>query len=194
MVHARQQVGRLLRRGAKAAHRAVTALGPAGWRLAERLAYRPREVVIVVLLAGGLFGGLAVERWRARQPALAEQLEAEPRRMTSVAPVQRSRQPRPRSGATRCEEPATTVDRPAWVARSLARPRLDLKRVTPDELARVARISWRLAARIVAARDALVEHDSWMAGPVLDDIRAGDTPRTPVTHESDPPAATVPEE
>jgi hypothetical protein len=192
MVHARQQVGRLLRRGAKAAHRAVTVLGPAGWRLAERLAYRPREVVIVVLLAGGLFGGLAVERWRARQPALAEQLEAEPRRMTSVAPVQRSRQPR--RGGARCEEPATTVDRPAWAATSLARPRLDLNRATPGELARVARISWRLAARIVAARDALEEHDSGMAGPVLDDIRAGDTSRTPVTHESDPPAATVPEE
>jgi hypothetical protein len=183
MVHARQQVGRLLRRGAKAARRAVTALGPAGWRLAERLAYRPREVVVVVLLAGGLFAGLAVERWRARQPALAERLEAEPRRMTSVA-VQRSRQPRPRSVAARCEESATTVVRPAWAATSPARPRLDLNRATPGELARVARISWRLAARIVAARDALDEHDSGIAGPVLDDIRAADTP----------PAATVPEE
>ena len=193
MVHARQQVGRLLRRGAKTAHRAVTALGPAGWRLAERLAYRPREVVVVVLLAGGLFGGLAVERWRARQPAVAERLEAEPRRVTSVAPVQRSRHPRPRSVAARCDEQASTVDRPTWADTSPARPRLDLNRATPAELARVARISWRLAARIVAARDALEQQDSGMAGPVLDDIRARDAPTTPVTHESDPPA-TPPEE
>jgi hypothetical protein len=170
------------------------ALGPAGWRLAERLAYRPREVVVVALLAGGLFGGLAVERWRARQPAVAERLEAEPRRVTSVAPVQRSRQPRPRSVAARCDEQASTVDRPAWADTSPARPRLDLNRATPGELARVARISWRLAARIVAAREALERQDSGMAGPVPDDIRARDAPTTPVTHESHPPAATPSEE
>jgi hypothetical protein len=188
MLPARQRVGRLLRRGARAAHRVARALGPAGWRLAERLAYRPREVVVVALLAGGLFGGLAVERWRARHPAIAERLEAEPRRVTSVAPVQRSRQPRPRSVATRCDEQVSTVDRPTWEDTSPARPRLDLNRATPGELARVARISWRLAARIVAARDALERQDSGMAGPVLDDIRARNAPTTPVPHESDPPA------
>jgi hypothetical protein len=194
MLPARQRVGRLLRRGARAAHRVARALGPAGWRLAERLAYRPREVVVVALLAGGLFGGLAVERWRARHPAIAERLEAEPRRVTSVAPVQRSRQPRPRSVATRCDEQVSTVDRPTWEDTSPARPRLDLNRATPGELARVARISWRLAARIVAARDALERQDSGMAGPVLDDIRARNAPTTPVPHESDPPALPPSEE
>jgi hypothetical protein len=65
--------------------RTAAALGAAGQRLAERLAYRPREVVVVTLLAAGLFGGLLVERWRARHPATAEELEAEPARKASPA-------------------------------------------------------------------------------------------------------------
>ena len=73
-----RQWRRLRRRSLTAAHEAIEALGAAGQRLAERLAYRPREVVVVALLAAGVFGGLAVERWRSRHPVLAEQLEAEP--------------------------------------------------------------------------------------------------------------------
>jgi hypothetical protein len=172
----------------------ASALGPAGWRLAERLTYRPREVVAVALLAGGLFGGLAVERWRARQPAVAERLEAEPLRVTGAAPSPRPRRPRPRSVAARCEEPASMVDGPAWADLSPARPRLDLNRATPGELARVARISWRLAARIVAARDAFEAQDSGMARPALDATGSRDVPQPPATPRSEPPAVTPVEE
>src|SRR5262249_42498534 len=82
-----RQRRRLLRQCARATHRATRALGAAGQRLAERLAYRPREVVVVALLGAGLFGGLAVERWRARYPESARRLEAEPARSTSQPAV-----------------------------------------------------------------------------------------------------------
>jgi hypothetical protein len=153
------------------------------------LAYRPREVVVVALLAGGLFGGLAVERWRARQPAAAERLEAEPPRLTSAAPVQRSLRPRPRSVAARCEEPGSTRRGPAWVDAPLAQPRLDLNRATPGELAHVARISWRLAARIIAARDAFEGRDRGGPEPEPDEARSGET-AAPATGTPDAPDAT----
>jgi hypothetical protein len=144
----------LLPPGARTAQRAARALGTAGSRLAERLAYRPREVVVVALLAGGLFGGLAVERWRARHPATAARLEAEPARL--ALPATSPPRARPRVPAGRCEEAGT---RTAWARRQArdpapASPRLDLNRATPGELARLAGISWGLAARLVAARDA----------------------------------------
>ena len=86
------------------------------------------------------------------------------------------------------------VDGPAWADLSPARPRLDLNRATPGELARVARISWRLAARIVAARDAFEAQDSGMARPALDATGSRDIPQTPATPESEPPAVTPVEE
>ena len=140
---------RLVRQSARAAHRAAKALSGAGQRLAERLAYRPREVVVVALLAAGLFGGLMIERWRAGHPATAHRLELEPVRPMSPTPVQAAPRLRPRSVTTRCEEPGIVA-----VAASPGSPRLDLNRATPGELARVAGISWRLAARIIAAREA----------------------------------------
>jgi hypothetical protein len=140
---------RLVRQSARAAHRAAKALSGAGQRLAERLAYRPREVVVVALLAAGLFGGLMIERWRAGHPATAYQLELEPGRPMSPAPVKAAPRLRPRSVTARCEEPSIEA-----VAASSVGPRLDLNRATPGELARVAGISWRLAARIIAAREA----------------------------------------
>lgn len=145
---------RLLQRGARATDGAARALTAAGHRLAERLAYRPREVVVVALLAAGLFGGLAIERWRARHPAIADRLEAEPARPTAPLPSSSGWRPRPRPMA-RCEEPRVPADRQAGTGETCAPLGLDLNRVTPAELARAVGISWRLAARIVAARDAV---------------------------------------
>ncbi len=126
-------------------------MSDAGQRLAERLAYRPREVVVVALLATGLFGGLVIERWRARHPAIADRLEVEPVRPTATTTTAAPAPPRrrTRSAPPRCEGP----DVDASVATSPA-PRLDLNRATAEDLARVAGISGRLAARIIAARDA----------------------------------------
>jgi DNA uptake protein ComE-like DNA-binding protein len=137
------------------ARRAARALGPATRGLAERLAYRPREVVVVGLLAGGLCAGLAVERWRTGYPAIAERLEAEPPRLATAAVV--SPAPRPRRVAhVRCAPPAPRVaSPPPRTGAGAPSPRLDLNRATPRELARLAGISWGLAARIVAAREAL---------------------------------------
>jgi len=145
-----RQLRRLRRRSLIAAQEAIEALGAAGQRLAERLAYRPREVVVVALLAAGVFGGLAVERGRSRHPALAEQLETEPPRPATTMPAPAGSRPRSRGVLARREQPG-----PREVIGGRAAPRLDLNRATPAELARVAGISWRLAARIVAARDAL---------------------------------------
>jgi hypothetical protein len=127
-----------------------------------RLAYRPREVVVVALLAGGLFAGLAVERWRARHPETAGRLEAEPPRLTGAATAPFPPRPRPRAGAPRCDP---------WLARRAAdggssksgSPRLDLNRATPRQLARLAGISWSLAARIVAAREVFEGRDAGVA-------------------------------
>jgi len=157
-----QWLRRLLRLGARQAHRAARALGLASRGLAERLAYRPREVVVVALLAGGLFGGLAVERWRARHPATAERLEAERPRLSSSAVAHSVPRPRPRGAAARCEEPGRGTTWPSRQAgdSGSARTRLDLNRATPGELARLAGISWGLAARIIAAREAFEDRDS----------------------------------
>jgi hypothetical protein len=150
-----RRLSRLVQRGARAARRAARNAAPAARQLAERLAYRPREVVVVALLAGGLSSGLAVERWRARHPAIAERLEAEPPRRMPPAAIASTSRPRPRSVAPRCDAPGTgSRDRPAG-STSSPPPRLDLNRATPRQLARLAGISWGLAARIIAARDAL---------------------------------------
>jgi len=192
---ARQWRRRLLRRSARTAHRTAKALGAAGQRLAERLAYRPREVVVVALLAAGLFGGLAVERWRGRHPAIADRLEAEPARPTSAAPVQSALRPRPRSLPPRCEEAGARASRFGWVNAGLASPRLDLNRATPGDLARLAGISWRLAARIVAAREAFegreyerTDPDAAGSPSVSEPSMA--EPSAPGTREGNPPAAT----
>ena len=187
---ARQWRRRLLGRSARTAHRTAKALAAAGQRLAERLAYRPREVVVVALLATGLFGGLAVERWRARHPAIADRLEAEPARPAMLgagpvrAPLPPSQRRSPLRGAGDPREPAR-LDRCGP-----ARPRLDLNRATPGELARAAGISWRLAARIVAAREAFESREDRPAAPDGAGLPAATEPSSPDTDQGDPPAAT----
>ena len=170
----RRPRGRPIQRSARAARRAAGALSDAGQRLAERLAYRPREVVVVALLATGLFGGLVIERWRARHPAVADRLELEPIRSTTVAAVPAAPRRRARSVPTRCEEPGAGP-----VAAIPGGPRLDLNRATPDEIARVAGISWRLAARIVAAREDFEDREAPRAASEGGDPAAGPTPYRP---------------
>jgi hypothetical protein len=158
----RRRLRRFLREGGREARRATQALLSGGRALAVRLAYRPREVVVVALLAGGLFAGLAIERWRARHPETAGRLEAEPPRLTGAATAPFPPRPRPRAGAPRCDP---------WLARRAAdggspksgSPRLDLNRATPRQLARLAGISWSLAARIVAAREVFEGRDAGVA-------------------------------
>jgi hypothetical protein len=184
---ARQWRRRLLRRVARETHRAAEALGAVG----QRLAYRPREVVVVALLAAGLFGGLAVERWRARHPATADRLEAEPVRLTTPAPVQSVPRFRSRGVAARCEEPAARGRRFGWVNAGPASPRLDLNRATPGELARVAGISWWLAARIVAAREAFEGRGYGRAEPDGAGPSSVETPPAPDTRDADIPEGTA---
>ena len=156
--------GRLIRRSTRGVHRAVRALGDAGQRLAERLAYRPREVVVVALLAAGLFGGLMIERWRMQHPAIADRLELEPVRPAGPSPARVGPRSRARGIAARCGEPSAADATPQAVG-----PRLDLNRATPTELARLPGISWRLAARIVAAREIFEGREASRGAP--DDIR-----------------------
>jgi Helix-hairpin-helix motif len=159
----------LRKRGGQEARRIARAVGLASRALAERLAYRPREVVVVALLAGGLFAGLLVERWRARHPATADRLEAEPPRLTSVAAAPLAPRPRPRAAAApRCDpwgsrrtaSVGDAGDVGAVGVSGARRPRLDLNRATPRQLARLAGIGWGLAARIVAAREAFEGRDA----------------------------------
>jgi hypothetical protein len=151
--------------------------------------------VVVGLLAAGLFGGLLVERWRARHPAIAERLEAEPARPTSPTPVPAGARVRPRPTTARCAEPEMRGSRLGRASAEPTRPRLDLNRVTPGELARVAGISWRLAARIVAAREAFEGREERridpvgpapapVAEPAAADTPEGDTPEAPPDAES----------
>jgi hypothetical protein len=62
----------------------------------------------------------------------------------------------------RCEAPGGGTTRAGRqpADSGLARPRFDLNRATPGELARLAGISWGLAARIIAAREAFEGRDS----------------------------------
>ena len=193
-MRARQRLPQMFQRwGWGVARRAAGAIGPACRRLADRLAYRPREVVVVGLLAGGLCGGLGVERWRAKHPVTAERLEAEPPRLASAAAAPPASRPRPRQADLRCEAPAARARPGAGVAAS---PRLDLNLATPGELARLAGISRGLAARIVAARDAF-EHGA--PGAATDQpargrfarFRRSAPPALPV--ESEPSATSAPE-
>jgi hypothetical protein len=183
-----RQWRRLRRRSLSAAHDVIEALGAAGQRLAERLAYRPREVVVVALLAAGVFGGLAVERWRSRHPTLAEELEAEPPRPATTMRAPPGSRPRSRAVVARCEQPSARE-----VTQNRAAPQLDLNRVTPGELARVAGISWRLAARIVAARDAFEAGASAGASLERTQPSAGAAPAMDGTGDDSPTAGPEPE-
>src|SRR5262249_33571382 len=88
-------------------------------------------------------------------------------RPASPLQVRAAPRPRPRGLPPRCEEPpvAPVVARPDI-------PRLDLNRATPGELARLAGISWRLASRIVAAREAFEGRDPPRSAPDGDNASA----------------------
>jgi len=124
--------------------------------------------MVVALLAAGLFGGLVIEHWRAQHPGIADRLELEPIRPAAAAAVPAAPRRRVRSGFTRCEEPGAEV-----VGAVPGAPRFDLNRATPEELARVAGISWRLAARIVAAREVFEGRDPPQNGPAADGAATG---------------------
>src|SRR5262249_8536128 len=103
--------------------------------------------------------------------------------------VRTAARPRPRSMPPRCEEPpvAPVVVRPDI-------PRLDLNRATPGELARLAGISWRLASRIVAAREVFEGRDPPQAAPDGDSAGAepvepgaAGRPTTEPAPDDDPP-------
>jgi hypothetical protein len=103
-------------------------------------------------------------------------------------PVPAGSRPRSRGVLARCERPG-----PGEVTRERAAPRLDLNRATPAELARVAGISWRLAARIVAARDAFEGGAS--PGASLDETppSAGAAPASHGASDDPSPAVSDPE-
>ena len=130
------------------------------------LTYRRQELIAVGLLAGAVLGGLAVEAWHGRAPALLDWLETEPPRLTAVrdpGPT-RSVTAAPASAAPRPSRPvARSVSvREARVERRDAEPAppsaerpMDLDRATAADLARLPGIGPKLAARILARREDL---------------------------------------
>jgi hypothetical protein len=95
------------------AHRGAERLAGVARRLAEQLAYRPREVTLVALLSAGLLGGLGVARWQAAYPALAARLEAEPSRPAAAPappPARPRSRPAARGGRPECPGPGEVGD------------------------------------------------------------------------------------
>ncbi len=137
-------------------------------RLASALAsltYRRQELVVVGLLAGSLLGGLAIEAWHRRAPALLDRLESEPLRVAVVAGPARPRAPaplvppaprpsRPRRSPGAEREARGEPRSPGTAPPSAERP-VDLDHATVDDLTRLPGIGARLAARILARRDNL---------------------------------------
>ncbi len=150
--------GRVLRGGGDWLARRLAALAAAVAGGVRRLAYRRHELAIVALLAASLPAGLVVETWRRRAPTVLERVEGEPPRQTAAAAAAVSRAragaaPRARGPAReRAIGPVARAGPP--VPRVEDRP-LDVNRATADELARLRGIGPRLAARIVAQREAL---------------------------------------
>jgi Helix-hairpin-helix motif len=139
-------------------------------RLASVLAtltYRRQELMVVGLLAGSVLGGLAIEAWHRRAPALLDRLESEPSRVAAVVGPARPRAPTPAplappaSGPSRprrssgAEREARGEHRSRAMAPPTAGQPVDLDHATADDLARLPGIGPRLAARILARRDDL---------------------------------------
>jgi hypothetical protein len=143
-----------------------------------------------------LSGGLAVERWRARYPATAERLETEPPRLGITVAGLPTPRPGRRPTVPRCEAPRGSARPGRGPESASAALRLDLNRATPGELARLVGISWGLAARIVAARDAV--EPAGPGAPVgprrrFARFRRGEPPAPPAEVESAPTTDSDPE-
>jgi DNA uptake protein ComE-like DNA-binding protein len=152
----REALGRCGRAARAGVGEARARLGRGGRALAERLAYRPREVLVIALLGAGVLGGLGVERWRRAHPELAERLEAEPARPAGAAASAAAPAPRRRRGTPeRCGAGGRAGVGPSAREVAAVPGRLDLNRASAAELVRLAGIPWRTAARLVAARAAL---------------------------------------
>jgi DNA uptake protein ComE-like DNA-binding protein len=167
---------RLRARLARAARVAVAGVAA----VTAGLAYRRQELVVVALLATGVLGGFAIDAWHRRAPALLDRLEAEPLRLAPPIDTRRPREPAPR--AARAEprardRPAAAVPRAAPPPAPTATHPVDLDRATPEELVRLPGIGPRLAARILARRDALggrfPSFDDFASVPGLGLHRAG---------------------
>lgn len=139
-----REARRSLRRGAQRA-------GAAWPTVRERFAYHRRELMVLGLLGASLAGGLAVELCRRRVPGLLERLETEP-----AAVALRSGGRRPDGAAVPAARPTTSP--PAFAASGAPAdppPPLDVNRASADDLDALPGIGPRLAARIVATREAL---------------------------------------
>jgi DNA uptake protein ComE-like DNA-binding protein len=138
-------------------------LAAAVGRGAGALAYRRQELLVVALLAASVLGGFALEAWHRRTPTPLDRLEAEPPRLAELARVpgaaRRTARPAAPDRPARAEPPAArgTHHRPARAEPAPATPErpLDLNRASPGDLQQLPGIGPRLAARIVAQRQAL---------------------------------------
>ncbi len=168
---------RLRARFASAARAAVAGMAA----VMAGLAYRRQELVLVALLAAAVVGGVAIDAGHRRAPALLDRLEAEPPRLAPLIGARRPREPaaRPPRDAPGAHDRPARAPSPRDVpppAPSAAQP-IDVDRATPAELARLPGIGPRLAARILARRDALggrfPSFDDFTSVPGLGPRKAG---------------------